>query len=163
MASRHWWYFGGFVVAVVLLVGAALLGVLEALSALSGGAYYGERSALLTMLGAAAEWVVAVLALGLVAAAFLVATVVSLLRNQSLPRSDRLAAVVERLEREYPLLRRFDVKAKVEPTDDERQRRLKERYVAGEISDAEFEREMGRLMDDADRESRTRNAPRRET
>ena len=148
MVSRHWLYFGGFVVTGILLVGVGLVGLLDALSVLSGGATYSEEFLLLAMLGAAAEWVVIALVLGLVALVFLAATVVSVLRAKSLPRSDRLVSIVERLEREYPILRQFDVSERVEPTTEDRRQRLKEQYVDGEISEAEFEREMQRLLDD---------------
>lgn len=152
MVSRHWLYFGGFLVSGLLLVGAALMGLLEGLSALSGGVPANEEFILLTMLAAAAEWVVVVLVLGVVALLFLAATVVSVLRTRSLPRDDRLVAVVERLERQYPMLREFDVSERVQPTTEDRKRELKQRYVEGEIDDAEFEREMEQLMDDADSE-----------
>lgn len=157
MVSRHWLYFGGFVITGMLLVGVGLLGLLDALSVLSGGATHGEELVLLAMVGEAAEWIVAGLALGLLSAAFLAATVVSILRRASLPRDDRLVAVVERLERRYPLLRQFDVASKVEPTTEDRKRRLTERYVAGEISEERFEREMARLMDDSDAASKPRS------
>ena len=157
MVSRHWLYFGGFAITGVLLVGAGLMGTLEALSVLSGGVYYGGESVLLAMLGAAAEWVVAVLALGLLAAVFLAATVVSVLRSASLPRSDRLASLVERLERESPVLRQLDVSKTVEPSTEDRKRDLKERYVSGEIGDEAFEREMERLMDGESSESDSRS------
>ena len=91
-----------------------------------------------------------VIALGLVAAAFLAATGVSILRNGALPRDDRLVSLVERLEREYPVLRQFDASGRVEPTVEDRKRELKEQYVEGEISNAEFERRMERLMADAE-------------
>lgn len=157
MASRHWLYFGGFAVSAILLVGVGLIGTLDALSVLSGGTAYSEELVVLAMLGEAAEWVVIGLALGLLAAAFLVASVVSILRNASVPRDDRLVSIVERLERKYPLLREFDVARKVEPTAEDRRRELKERYVAGEISEERFEREMAQLMDGgtADSSSRT--------
>ncbi|WP_136687816.1 SHOCT domain-containing protein [Halorhabdus amylolytica] len=149
MASRHWLYFGGFVLTGVALLAVVLVGVLDALSALSADAVvYGEEFVLLAMLGAAAEWVVAAVVLGTLACLFLVATVVSVLRNTSLHRDDRLVALVERLEREYPVLGQFDVSEKVEPTTEDRKQRLKEQYVDGELSDAEFEREMERLMDE---------------
>ena len=61
MTSRHWLYFGGFVVTTVLLVGASLLGILEGLSAFSTGVPANEEFSLLELVGAAAEWVVAVL------------------------------------------------------------------------------------------------------
>ena len=148
MVSRHWLYFGGFVVTGMLLVGVGLLGLFDALSVLTGGTTYSEEFLVLAMLGAAAEWVVAAIVLGLITVAFLVATVVSVLRATSLPRSDRLVSIVERLEREYPILRQFDVSERVEPTTEDRRQQLKEQYVDGEISEAEFEREMQRLLDD---------------
>ena len=153
MASRRWLYFCGFVITTVLLVGASLLGVLEALSAFSTGVPANEESILLELLGAAAEWVVAVLALGIVALLFLTATVVSVLRNASLPRDDRLVSIVERVERRYPALRRFDTAQRFQPTMEDRQQRLREQYVQGEISEAEFEREMAQVMDETPDES----------
>lgn len=125
MGPRHWLYFGGFVVCGALAVAAALLGLLEGLSALSGGVSAGGGLVLVTMLGAAAEWVVITLVLAVVAGLFLVGAVVSVLRSASLPRDDRLVSLVERLERRYPVLRTFDVAGKVEPTTDDRKRRLK--------------------------------------
>lgn len=156
MVSRHWFYFSGFVITGVLLVGAGLMGILEGLSALSGGVPASEELALLTMLGAAAEWVVAALLFGLIAVIFLVATAVSILRNASLPRDDRLASAVEWLERRYPLLRRFDASGKVEPTTEDRRRELEEQYVSGELSEAKFERQLAQLMDDTPEEERSR-------
>jgi uncharacterized membrane protein len=152
MPSRHWLYFGGFVVSGILLVGAGVMGLIEGSSALAGGAPASEESMLVTMLAAAAEWIGIVLVLGLIAILFLVATVVSVLRSASLPRDDRLVTAVEWLERQYPLLRKFEVSEKVEPTTEDRRQRLKEQYVTGEISETEFEREMERLMDDTDSE-----------
>jgi len=158
MASRHWLYFIGFVVSGILLVGIGLMGLLDALSVLSGGVYYGEEFVLLAMLGEAAEWVVAGLVVGLLAVVFLVATIVSILRSKSLPRGDRLASSVERLEHKYPLLREFDASGKVEPTTEDRKETLQEKYVAGEISDEEFEREMEQLLDDTASETNSESS-----
>lgn len=157
MASRHWLYFGGFLVTGILLVGVVLMGLLDALSVLSGGVAYSGEFILLAMLAEAAEWVVGGLVLGLVAVLFLAATLVSVLRNASLPRDDRLVSVVERLERKYPLLRQFDVAEKVEPTAEDRKQRLRERYLAGELSDDEFERQLETLMDDPHSEKNTQS------
>lgn len=132
----------------ILLVGATL-GIVDCLSALSGSVPASEEFVLLAMLGEAAEWVVIVLVLGFVAVVFLAATVVSVLRTASLPRDDRLVSVVEWVERRYPVLRRFDVTEKVSPTTEDRRQQLKDQYVSGEISDAEFERKIEQLMDDA--------------
>ncbi|WP_222913431.1 hypothetical protein [Natrinema sp. SYSU A 869] len=116
MVSRHWLYFSGFVISAVLLVGAGLMGLVDALSVLSGGMSYGEEFILLAMLGEAAEWVMAGLVLALFAVLFLTGTVVSVLRSTSIPRSDRLASIVEWVERRYPVLRQFDASGKVAPT-----------------------------------------------
>lgn len=156
MASRHWLYFGGFVVTTILLVGVGLMGILDALSVLSGGVAYSGESVLLAMLGEAAEWVVIGLGLALFGAVFLAAAVVSVLRSASLPRDDRLASLVGWLERRYPILRRLDARERVEPTTEDRKRQLKEEYVAGEISEAEFERRMAQLMDDTASDSGSR-------
>lgn len=157
MVSRHWLYFGGFVITGILLVGVGLIGILDALSVLAEGVSYSEEFVLLAMLGEAAEWVVIGLVLGLFAVVFLVAAVISVLRSASLPRDDRLVSLVKWLEREYPLLRRFDVTEKVEPTIEDRKRQLKERYVAGEISEEAFERELAQLMDDTSADSKSRS------
>lgn len=149
MVSRHWLYFGGFVITGILLIGATLMGIVDGLSALSGSVPTSEEFILLAILGAAAEWVMIVLVLGLVAMGFLAATVISVLRTAALPRDDRLVSIVEWVERRYPVLRRFDVTEKVSPTTEDRRQQLKDQYISGEISDAEFEREMGQLMDDA--------------
>lgn len=74
---------------------------------------------------------------------------VSVLRTASVPRDDRLVAVVERLEPHYPILRRFDASERVEPRTEDRKRELRERDVAGELGDDEFERELDRLLDDS--------------
>lgn len=156
MPSRHWLYFGAFVLTGIGLIGVVLMGLLDAFSVLSGNVASGEEFVLLAMFGEAAEWAVIGIVLSLVALLFLVATIVSILRNTSLHRSDRLVSVVERLEHEYPLLEQFDVSEKVEPTIEDRRQELKEQYVTGEISEEEFEREMEGLMDDESASSGTR-------
>lgn len=149
MVSRRVLYFGGFVVTGLGFVAVGLLGLIDALSVLtSRTAVYGGEFVLLAMLGEAAEWVALAVILGILVGLFLLATLVSVLRDATLPRDDRVATLVGRLERRYPLLDQFDVSERVGPTVEDRRRRLKERYVDGEISEAEFEREMERLMDD---------------
>lgn len=155
MPSRHWWYFGGFVLTVIALVGVALMALVDAASVLSSGVFYNEEFVLLAMLGEAAEWVAIGIVVALLSVVFLLASVVSVLRNTSIHRDDRLAGLVERLEREYPVLRKFDAAEKVEPTTEDRKEQLTQQYVDGEISEAEFEREMERLLDDDQSESRS--------
>ncbi|SDK04268.1 hypothetical protein SAMN05216226_11565 [Halovenus aranensis] len=157
MVARHWLYFAGFVLSGIGVVGAGLLGVLDALSVLAGGVATGEELVVLRMLGAAAEWLVVAVVFGLLAVVLLAGTVVSVLRNTSLYRSDRLVTVVERLEREYPILREFDAAERVEPTTEDRKQELRERYLDGEISDEEFERELDRLLNEEDDSTRNRS------
>lgn len=155
MVSRHWLYFSGFVVTSILVVGAGLIGLFEGLSALSGGVPASEEFILIAILSAAAEWVVAVIVLSLFAVLFLVATGVSILRNASIPRDDRLVSVVQWLERQYPPLRKFDVSKHVAPTTEDQRQELKEKYISGEMSEAEFEQRLAQLMDDTPSEERS--------
>lgn len=157
MPSRHWLYFGGFLISAVLTAGALLFSVVDAFSVLAGGAVYGEEFVLIAMISEAAEWIMAALVVGTVSLVFLLATGVSILKNASLPRDDRLVTVVEWLERQYPVLRQFDVSNKVEPTTEDRRKQLKEQYVNGELSDTEFERRLEQLMDGESPPERSRS------
>ncbi|MCL7416387.1 MAG: gas vesicle protein GvpG [Halalkalicoccus sp.] len=92
----------------------------------------------------------------------------SLVRRASVPKSERLASVASRAEREIPLLGSLglsDSLAPPEPTPEERAERtlaeLKRQYVDGEIDEHEFERRVDRLVSNdsleearADRERR---------
>ncbi|MFC7133692.1 MULTISPECIES: SHOCT domain-containing protein [Salinibaculum] len=148
MPSRHRLYFGGFVVTAVVLVGVGLLGLLEALSVLTSGLYHEGEFVLVAVVAALAEWVFAGILLGLLAVAFLVGTVVSLVRAVSLPRSARVASVLEFLEYRSPTLARLELSARVEPTVEDRTAALKSRYVAGELGIEGLERELARVLDD---------------
>ena len=73
-------------------------------------------------------------------------------RRASLPESDRLAGAARLLEQVYPPLASVglsDRLAPPEPSPEERAERelaaLRRRYVAGELTEAEFERELERL------------------
>jgi hypothetical protein len=98
----------------------------------------------------------AVVGIGLLTAIFAVSGVGFLwvfVRNASLPRSQRVASLVGRLEREYSPVGAVgvaDLLAPPEPSADERAERaladLKQRYVEGELSEAEFERKVDRLV-----------------
>ena len=76
-----------------------------------------------------------------------------IVRSASLPRSDRIGALAKRAEREYPPLRALglaDLFTPPEPSADEQAEQalaeLKRQYVDGEITEAEFERKVGRLV-----------------
>jgi len=154
MSGRYRLYFAGFLVALVLAVGSGLMAIVDAVSVLSGGLYYEGSFVLLAMVVEAIEWLAVAAMVGLFAMLFAVATVYSILRSTSLPRSSRLARLVERLEHEYPVLRQFDASEKIAPSKEDHAEQLKRQYVDGEISEREFEREMDLLLDEERSQSR---------
>ena len=122
-------------VASILLtvaVGGYGLGV-GLLALLSSGSLVAALSALL-------PWAVGTVVLSLVTALFSVWTVAAALRRFSLPTDDRLAALARRAEAGVPGLRSLGLAERFEPTSEERRQRLKQAYVDGEITEAEFER-----------------------
>lgn len=146
MVSRRWLYAGGAATAALLAVVAALLGVADAVSVLAGST--GAQNAVLAAVGALIEWFAAVLVFAVLSVALFAAAAVSALRRVSVPRDDRLAGFARRLERWVPPLRRFDAADRVAPTTDDRREELTERYVDGDVTEAEFERELDGLLDE---------------
>lgn len=76
-----------------------------------------------------------------------------IVQNASIPRSERIATLVERIERKYPPLRILglsDFLSPPKPSADEQAERalaeLKQQYVDGKITEAEFERKVDRLV-----------------
>lgn len=70
------------------------------------------------------------------------------LRRLSLPRGGRLHSVLERLERRNSALDTLGLSTFVAPpeqSDEEKLDALKQRYVEGDINEAQFERELDRL------------------
>lgn len=133
---------GGLLLVVVGYVGVVVYSVL-----VSG------TPIVSTLLGIALP-VIASTALLLV---LLVASVIGMLwvlvQNASLPRSERIAGVAERVEREYAPLRILGLSEFLtppEPSDDERAEAaldtLKRQYVDGEITEREFERKVDQLV-----------------
>lgn len=77
----------------------------------------------------------------------------ALARNATLPRSERLGGLAARAEEEYPPLRAVglaELLSPPSPTAEEREEEalaaLKRQYVDGEITEAEFERKVDRLV-----------------
>jgi uncharacterized membrane protein len=150
MGSRYRFYLGGFLLSVALLIGSGLVGLYEALTVLASGLYYQGTFVLFALVGETAEWLVAGLAFTMLAVTFLFATVVSVLRNVSMPspKSSRVARGVRWLEQKFPFLERYDASKRVEPGTEAKAEKIKQRYVEGELSEAEFEREMNDLLDE---------------
>lgn len=137
--------FAGFVFSLVLLVGIAVVGVFGTLAAL-GGSAYANTPLVFAVFNAAFPYVVAFLLDGLLAAALFVWMVSSAVRQASMPRSERLAGLARIAERLSPEARDIGLSERLEPTKEDRMDELKERYVAGEIDEDEFERRMMGLM-----------------
>lgn len=149
LRSKWFWasVLGLLVSGGLLLVAVGYL-ALVVLTGLASGA------ALVALIEAAVPALAAAVVLVPLLALSVVGLLWSLARNASLPRSDLVANAAERLEREYPPLRTVglsDLLAPPEPSPAEREERalddLKRRYVNGELTEAEFERKVDRLVE----------------
>ncbi|SEP06175.1 Short C-terminal domain-containing protein [Halogranum amylolyticum] len=153
----------GLLLSVGLLTGVVgYLGVVVYAALASGGPVVGPLVEL------ALPFFVALAVLLTVATLSGVGLTVAVLRRLSVPRSQRAHALVDRIERTYSPLDSVvfaDFLAPPAPSDEERAERalddLQRRYVEGELTEAEFERKLDRLvatdsLDDAraDRERR---------
>lgn len=137
----------------VVLSGLLLLLVLGYVGLVVYSALVGGASVVETLLEVAVPALVGIGLLVVLLVTSGVALLYVLVRNASLPRSDRLASLAGRLEREYPPLRAVglsDLLAPPEPSAEERAERaladLKRQYVEGEITESEFERRVDRLV-----------------
>lgn len=136
----------GFLLSILALVATTTLGLLAALSALStptGGPL------LFVLLDAIAPYIVASAVLGVVSFFFIVALSVAALSRASMPRDDRLARLARRIERHSSEAASLGLSEHVEPTTEDRIEDLKEQYVAGEISELEYERRLENLLDES--------------
>jgi hypothetical protein len=140
---------GGLALTLFALVGVSAWGLLQALLALGNttGQFF-----LFAMVGAAAPYIVAALVLTLLAGGLFLWLLIALASQVSLPRleNERLATVAGYVEREVPAARAVGLSewlTPTEPTPAERREALKERYAAGKLSDAEFERELQAIIE----------------
>lgn len=142
--NRLWILLALVAVTTVLVAGTVAAGVLAVLAGLLAGASVG---AVLTdaalFLGLTALLVAADLAFGL-------AFFVTVVRSASLPTSARLANWLSRVERVVPPLRALGLAGRFEPSLETKRERLKRRYVSGELTEPEYERELKKLLDDED-------------
>lgn len=141
--NRHWLLLALVAVTTVLAVGTVVAGLLVVLAGLAGGAGLGA------VLGDAA--LVLLLAALLVAAdaAFAVAFLVTLVRRASLPsvpEHEGLATAFERAERLVPPLATLGLSEAFAVSTETKRERLKEQYVAGEVTQAEYERRLRELL-----------------
>jgi len=115
--------------------------VLSAVASVAAG-----ESVLVALLEAVVPSVLAVVALAVVDVALVAWLVVRAVRLAERPRSDRLASVAAVAERYVPGLSALGLAAALEPTAADRRAALTDRYARGELTEAEFEREMAALL-----------------
>lgn len=146
MVSRRVLYAGGSATAALLAVVAIFLGVADAVSVLAGTT--GAENAALAALGEVIEWFAVVVVFTVLAGWLFLAAVLSTLRRLSLPRDDRLATIARLVERWVPPLRRVGIAYRVAPTTADRREALAARYVDGDVTETEFEREVDHLLEE---------------
>ncbi|NLV07153.1 hypothetical protein GOC83_13535 [Haloarcula rubripromontorii] len=134
--------FAAVVLTTLGAVGLGIVGVVATVGALLGGG---------AVVQTFAGFLLGTLLLVGVNIVFSVALVRALARRASVPKSQRVAGGLARLEAVVPPLASLglsDVFAPPEPTVEERHEALTRRYVEGELSEVEYERELRALLDE---------------
>ncbi|PSQ43400.1 hypothetical protein BRD17_06360 [Halobacteriales archaeon SW_7_68_16] len=129
-------------VDVAAIVAVTLLGGLAVIAALPTG--------VVGLASAALPWVAALAVLSVAGVGIGGWLAYVLVRRASLPRSDRLATIVRRVERLTGL--GVGLAGYVEPNEADRVESLRERYVTGDLSEDEYERRLERVLDDEGRD-----------
>nr|WP_225307799.1 MULTISPECIES: hypothetical protein [unclassified Haloarcula] len=132
--------FAAVVLTTLGAVGLGIVGVVATVGALLGGG---------AVIQTFAGFLLGTLLLVGVDIVFSVALVRALARRASVPKSQRVAGGLARLEATVPPLASLglaDMFAPPEPTAEERHEELTRRYVEGELSEAEYERELQALL-----------------
>ena len=135
--NPHWLLFAGVVLTTLGAVGVAAVGFVATLATLVGGG---------SLLTTVATFLLGTLLLVGLDIVFAVALLRTLAKMASFPTSDRAAAVCHRLGVVVPPLSRLG--DRFEPSVEDRQSALADRYVSGELSERELEAELQRLLDD---------------
>jgi len=143
--NRHWLLFAATVLSGLSAVGIAVVGVLATVSVLLTGG-----SVVLTAGGFLLATLV-LCGLALVFAAALLSTLASRASLPAVPRNQRAANVLSGLEAAVPPLRQLGLADRVEPTLEDRQNALEERYVEGDLSEHQFETALADLLEEEDR------------
>lgn len=136
--NRHWLLFAGLVVTTLAAVGTAVVGLIATAGALLTGGGLLAPLALLVLGPLLSGGLAVVCGVGLAR---------ELARSVSVPRDERIAAAAGRLERLVPPLSALGLAERFEPTVEDRREALRERYVEGDLSEAEFEARLDDLLD----------------
>lgn len=136
--------FAAVVLTTLGTVGLGIVGVVATAGALLGGGAVVETFA---------TFLLGTLLLAGLDIVFSVALVRALARRASVPKSQRVAGALARLESVVPPLASLGLSAVFappEPTVEERHEALTRRYVDGDLSEAEYERELQALLGEAE-------------
>lgn len=139
--NRHWLLFAGVVLTTLGTVGVALVGLVAAVSTLVTGG---------PILGIVAAWVLGTLVLAGLDVVCLAAFLSELASRASLPESQRAADFFHRVESAVPPLASLELGDRFEPSVEARRAELTERYVDGDLSEAELEAELQTLLSEAE-------------
>lgn len=144
--NRHWLLFAAVVLSTLGAVGVAVVGFVWTVGVLLAGGALLQPVALL-ILGT-------LLFLGL-NVVFAVALVRELAGRASLPKNRWLADRLRVVEGAVPAAAEVGLADRFEPSLDDRREELKRRYVEGELSEREFERELQALLDEREHGAET--------
>ncbi|WP_336338042.1 hypothetical protein [Haloarcula brevis] len=136
--------FAAVVLTTLGAVGLGIVGIVATAGALLGGGAVVETFA---------AFLLGTLLLVGVDVVFSVALVRELARQASVPKSERVAGALARLEAVVPPLASLGLSEMVappEPTVEERHEALTRRYVDGDLTEAEYERELQALLGEAE-------------
>lgn len=129
-----------FVITTGTLLGVAGVAPVVVLATLLSGSSAGAVLGNVALLAAAVAFLVAA------DAALAVALLVTVVRRLSFPTSPSMARTFRVLEALVPPLRGLALSERFAPSAAERRERVKRRYVEGELTEREFEREMRKLL-----------------
>jgi len=139
--NRLWLLFAAVVLTTMGAVGVAILGVVATLSTLVTG------GSLVATVGAFLLGFLALVGVDMVCGFLFLKT---LAQRASLPTNQRAADVLHRVESVVPPLSALGLGDRFEPSVDDRRAALTERYVEGEITEAELEAELQALLAEED-------------
>ncbi|GGN85652.1 MULTISPECIES: hypothetical protein [Haloarcula] len=137
--NRHWLLFAGVVLSTLGAVGVAVVGLVATLSTLVTGG---------PILGIVAAWILGTLVLAGLDVVCLAALLSELASRASMPKSQRAADFFHRVESALPPLAALGLGDRFEPSVEARRAELTERYVDGDLSEAELEAELQTLLDE---------------
>jgi len=139
--NRHWLLFAAVVLLTLGAVGVAVVGVVATLSTLVTG------GSLVATVGAFLLGFLTLVGLDIVCAFLLLRT---LAQRAAFPTNQRAADLFHRVESAVPPLSALGLGDRFEPSVEKRHAALTERYVEGEITEAELETALQELLAEED-------------